>query len=170
MSVPGNQWYTTLPCNAISHWLGAYTKWSLFIISKLNTDTTMQRSIDLTCQFYLFQSRLRSSYESGHRLLMGWLGVSERLLFHWISYATDVRYFISCWSHTIYDTYFTPKFCVLPPYVSALCSLNCLHNFMCHILLWILSACFYSHFVCMYICRFLWASTIYCIICTVLCL
>ena len=30
MYVP-NQWETTLQCNAVSHWLGAFTRWSLHI-------------------------------------------------------------------------------------------------------------------------------------------
>ena len=27
-----SQWETTLQCNVVSHWLGAYTKWSLYVI------------------------------------------------------------------------------------------------------------------------------------------
>ena len=31
-----SQWETTLHCNIVSHWLGAYTKWSLHFITKVH--------------------------------------------------------------------------------------------------------------------------------------
>ena len=34
---PPSQWEMALHCNTVSHWLGAYTEWSLHVISHANT-------------------------------------------------------------------------------------------------------------------------------------
>ena len=34
-----SQWETTLHCNVVSHWLGTYTKWSLYMVASRHDNT-----------------------------------------------------------------------------------------------------------------------------------
>ena len=43
---PPSQWETTLHCNVVSHWLGAYTKWSL---PRWQNPTDNPYKVSLTC-------------------------------------------------------------------------------------------------------------------------
>ena len=40
-----SQWKTTLHCNVVSHWLGAYTKWSLQHMYSAHTNTPRKANI-----------------------------------------------------------------------------------------------------------------------------
>ena len=42
-----SQWETTLQCNVVSHWLGAYTKWSLWYYLNLNPHDTFYGEFSL---------------------------------------------------------------------------------------------------------------------------
>ena len=41
-----SQWEMPLECNVVSHWLGAYMKWSLLDIWQLSITDTKERRID----------------------------------------------------------------------------------------------------------------------------
>ena len=43
-----SQWETTLQCNVVSHWLGAYTKWSLYHTFPHYWDTYLHRIFDIS--------------------------------------------------------------------------------------------------------------------------
>ena len=44
-----NQWETTLHCNVVSHWLGAYTKWPLCMLKKRMTIYFLWQFLFLCC-------------------------------------------------------------------------------------------------------------------------
>ena len=63
-----SQWETTLPCNVVSHWLGAFTIWSLpssvMHMKSLGLNSLAPERYSCTCKFVKFQTYIKERYLS----------------------------------------------------------------------------------------------------------
>ena len=68
-----SQWETTLQCNVVSHWLGAYTEWSLDPVDELRLMSWKTHLYWWAIVIHIESTLLTSKKEIGHRQIPRWI-------------------------------------------------------------------------------------------------
>ena len=78
-----SQWETTLQCNVVSHWLGAYAEWSLQAL-RLDSMSFSKWFPWLVLWVCLYTMRPRQISQTTFLNAFSWMKIYEfRLIFHW---------------------------------------------------------------------------------------